>query len=239
MKVIFAGIESSGKSLKLAMTAVDLVYRNAKWNKITGKDRPIVSNLKFKPAFEEFAKTQGVKIIYWRHLREVIKYEQCDVIMDEVGNFFDSRFWADLPLEARVWINQGAKSGIELYGSSQDFAQVDKAFRRLVNNLYDIKKIIGSPRPAATRPPVKNIWGICFIRELNPREYKEDKKKFASEFALPSVIYIQRKYCEIFDTTQKIPRGEISVLQHSKIYCQHHREFGGDGSCDFCKIIHS
>jgi len=55
MKVIFSGLESSGKSLKLAMTVVDLVHRNAKWNKITGKSRPIVSNMRFSPHFFDWA----------------------------------------------------------------------------------------------------------------------------------------------------------------------------------------
>jgi len=30
-KIIFSGLESSGKSLRLAMVTVDIAHRNAKW----------------------------------------------------------------------------------------------------------------------------------------------------------------------------------------------------------------
>jgi hypothetical protein len=193
MKIIYSGLESSGKSLRLAKVVADLVYRNNKWNEKRQEEwlangmpqgekpqpRPIVSNIRFKEAFEQFAMVEmGVPIIYWNNLDEIIKYDNADIIIDEVGTYFDSRLWADLSLDVRRWLTQGAKTGIEIYGSAQDFAQVDLAFRRLVNNLYHITKLLGSPRPSATRPPVKRIWGICTMRELNPREYKEDKKTF-------------------------------------------------------------
>jgi hypothetical protein len=235
MKIIYSGLESSGKSLKLAMTAVDLLYRNAKWNKETGKSRPIVSNLFFTPLFDSLAKEQGVELKYWSSLDELVEFENCDVIIDEVGNYFDARKWSDLSLEVREWITQSAKRGIEIYGSAQDFAQVDKAFRRLVGSgasggLYEIQKVIGSPRPAATRPPVKKIWGICVMRELDARSYSEDKKKFAgSALSLPKIFYIRRKYCEIFDTTQRIRKGLRPPLKHEVLRCD---------TCHMTKVVH-
>jgi len=230
-KIIYAGLESSGKSLKLAMVTVDLVYRNAKWLKRSGITRPIVSNLRFSEGFLAWADSLGVPLKEWDSLDDLVKYEQCDVIIDEVGNYFDSRLWQDLSLDVRKWLTQGAKSGIEIYGSAQDFAQVDKSFRRLVNSLYEITKIVGSPRPSATRPPVKRIWGICLSRELDPRAYKEDEKKFASSFALPSLFFIRRQYCEIFDTTQKISRGRYPNLRHEERFCE-------DPNCKFHKVFH-
>jgi len=239
MKIVYAGIESSGKSLKLAMTVVDLVFRNSEWRKKSGKIRPIRSNLRFSEKFFDWAtKEMEVPIEYWDRLDDLTKFDQCDVVIDEIGNYFDSRLWQDLSLDTRVWITQGAKSGIEIYASAQDFAQVDKAFRRLTNHLYEIKKYIGSPRPAATKPPVQKIWGVCLARELDPRSYNEDKKKFASNFSLPTFFTIQKKYCDIFDTTQKIKRSKLPALKHETRTCEYHVDNGGNGSCNFCKISH-
>lgn len=238
MKKVFSGIEGMGKSLKLAMVAADIVQRNHKWYRITGIERKIFSNLKFSSEFEAYAKSKNVPIVYWKNLDELIEVEQSDVIIDEIGNYFDSRQWQDLSLDVRRWITQGSKCGIEIYASAQDFAQVDKSFRRLVNELTEVKKIIGSPRPAATKPPVKKIWGVCMTRELDPRAYNEDKKKFASQFHIPKFFVIQKKFCEIFDTTQKIVRSEIPPLRHEVRMCQHHKNAGGSGECDFCKVIH-
>jgi len=239
MKIIYAGLESSGKSLKLAMTVVKIAYRNAKWASESKKVRSIASNLRFSESFYDFV-TNDLKIpvVYWDNLDELIGMEQCDVVIDEVGNYFDSRLWQDLSLDVRRWLTQGAKCGIEIYGSAQDFAQVDKSFRRLVSELYEITKVIGSPRPANTRPPVTRIWGLCVVRQLNPRSYNEDKKQFAGGGVFPKFMFIQRKYCEIFDTTQKIKRSEYPALRHEVRMCEHHSKVGGNGSCDFCKIVH-
>lgn len=175
-KTIFSGKEGSGKSLLLAKTAREIVYRNSRWNKRYDKDRPIISNMRFTPEFEDFARDMGVRIEYWQNLDELVRISNADVFCDEVGTYFDSRLWADLSPEIRSWLQQGSKMGIEFYGAAQDFAQVDKSFRRLCSRLYLIRKLIGSGRPAATKPPIKRIWGVCMVSELSPDGYSEDKK---------------------------------------------------------------
>jgi len=248
MKVIFSGLESSGKSLRLAMEVGDIANRNIKWYQKqlqryqnnpklyidTPQPRKIASNLKFSHDFESWYNEQmGQKsILYWENIEDLIKLSHCDVIIDEVGNYFDSRLWADLSLDARRWLSQGAKAGIEIYGSAQDFAQVDKSFRRLVNHLYIIRKLIGSPRPSATRPPVVRIWGVCMMTELDPQGYNEDKKKFAgSMFQIPSFFWIEKLYCDMFDTSQIIKKSKTPPLKHVDYTCE-------DPSCSFHKIAH-
>jgi len=223
MKVIYSGLESSGKSLQLAQRAVELVYRNRKWAKRVGKVRPIVSNMRFSQSFEDWAiKEQGVPIVYWRDLDELIGYTEADIICDEVGNYFDARMWADLSLDVRRWLTQGAKQGIEFYGGAQDFAQVDKAFRRLVQpgDLIHITKLLGSRRPSATKPAVKYIWGLCMVRKLNPQGYEEDKKDFSSSSIFPTFFLIQKKYCEIFFTGQKLERSLPPLMKHIERHCE-------------------
>lgn len=232
MKIIFSGLESSGKSLRLAKVTADLVYRNSKWFAKSGIRRPIISNLRFSEAFEKWAVNEmHVPIRYWENLDDLIQYDNVDIIIDEVGTYFDSRLWSDLSLDVRRWLTQGAKSGIEIYGSAQDFAQVDLAFRRLVNHLFHITKLIGSGRPSPTKPPIKRIWGLCSIRELNPREYKEDKKSFDTTQLFPSFFLIQRDHCEIFDTTQKILRSAPPQLKHVERECELE-------NCGYHKIVH-
>jgi len=269
MKIIYSGLESSGKSLRLASVVSDLVLRNSKWNAgrlaqyekdlevwerslalrqsvgqgamdrfeldhpqpIKPMERAIVSNLKFSDEFFEYSKEMGVPIIYWENLEDVIKYENVDVVIDEVGTYFDSRLWADLSLDVRRWLTQGAKSGIEIYGTAKDFAQIDLSFRRLVNHLYHITKLVGSRRPSATKPPVTKIWGVCSMRELNPREYKEDKKSFDKTSLFPSFFWIARRHCEMFDTTQKIQRSKNVPLKHIERLCEL-------DNCSFRKLMH-
>jgi len=237
MKIIYSGLESSGKSLKLAMIASEVAYRNSKWNKSKhmkdkGLKRPIVSNMEFTPDFYNWCVNElDVPIHYWKNLDDLIEYREADIFIDEVGNYFDSRLWSELSLDTRKWLTQGAKSGIEIYGSAQDFAQIDRAFRRLVNNLFHITKVFGSRRPAATKPPIKRIWGMCMVQELDPVGYNEDNRKFTSESLIPSFFFIQRKYCEIFDTSQFLQRSSPPPLKHIQRRC-------ANSDCTYIKTQH-
>lgn len=220
MKVIYSGLESSGKSLKLAKVIRKLVIRNAAWNKKYKKDRFIASNMEFTPVFIDWAAQQGVRIIYWVNLDDLVTFSECDVIIDEVGNYFDARFWEKLSLDVRNWITQGAKVGIEIYGSAQFFGQVDISFRRLVNHLYYITKLVGSPRPAATRPPVETIWGLCAITEQDPKLYDKENDSFKRIGLMPNFFLIQKKDCEIFYTGQKIQRPKPLKYKHIVRECE-------------------
>lgn len=221
MKIIYSGKESAGKTLKLADVASEIAHRNFKWKNKSGIVRPIWSNIRFSDSFYNYVtKELGIPINYWENLQDLIQIDQADVFCDEVGNYFDSRMWTDLSLDVRRWLTQGAKSGIEFYGSAQDFAQVDKSFRRLCNYLHEIKKLAGSARPSATRPPVKRIWGLCLVTHLDPNAYDEDNKKFEGGSFIPSFFFIRRKTCEIFDTTQKIKRSKLTPWRHEVRDCE-------------------
>jgi len=251
MKYIVSGLESSGKSLKLAMIAEKLLARNYKWLERQEKDykklgpigflqkyrrespyaRPIHSNMHFSEHFEKVAAEKRIPIEYWRHRHELIKFEECDIICDEVANYWNSRMWQDMSTDELQWLSQGAKRGIEFYGASQDFAMVDKVFRRLTNRLFFIYKVIGSARPSATKPPVKRVWGICLVFEMDPRLYKEDEAVIQRKSMIPDWFTIQKKYCDLFDTNERIKRSETVPYRHVYRHCD-------DPDCKFEKVTH-
>jgi len=221
-KTIFSGAEDSGKSYMLAETCMKLADRNAAWLKLTGIPRPIVSNLRFSPWFVEELESMGIPIRYWQDLEELEDLKECDLIIDEVGTYFDSRGFKDLPLSIRLWLAQASKMGCDIYGSAQDFAQVDVSFRRLVastgGGLFHITKLIGSDRPAATKPPVKRIWGVCTMRELDPVAYDEESKKFSGS-AWPKIFFLRAAVCRVFDTTARIPKSSPPPYKHIARRC--------------------
>lgn len=236
MKVIFSGLEGSGKSLYLAMTMEAVARRNAKWFVKTGITRPIISNLKFSDEFTQDCVSHGVPIILWADIEELIKYHDCDVVIDEVGNYFDSRLWADLSIDVRRWLAQADKVGVEIYGTAQDFAQVDKSFRRLTSDLLYLVKVLGSRRPSPTRPPVAIVWGLVAKFRIDPLGYIEDKKKYLSH--IPSFFFIRKEYTDLFDTRQEIKGGNYTPLRHIERVCNDSRCIEHYGKAGFKKIIH-
>jgi len=237
-KVGFTGLEDSGKSYLLAMQSAYLVRRNSRWHKISGKPvRPIRSNLQYSPEFEQWATEEmGVPIFYWKDTDELAKFKECDIICDEIVNHFDARRWKDLSIDVRSWVGQASKLGVQIYFSSQNFEQVDVYFRRLTKELYHITKLIGSPRPSASKPDVKYIWGICMVRSLDALNYDTLKNKFTSS-GLPQFFFLEKDICNIFYTNKQIVKPDQPLLKHVEQFC----EFKNDPlhNCAFHRIVHS
>lgn len=227
MIVIFSGLPGSGKSLKLGQTTIDILYRNQRWFEKTGIRRPVYTNLKLGPAVEEHFKEY---IVYWTDLRQLTKLRDADVLIDEVATYFDARLWETLSLEMRRWLSQHRKFGIEIYGTTQDFAQVDKAFRRLTSNLLYLTKLFGSGDISPTKPAPKYIWGMSAVRELDPTVYDEQKSKFAPT-GIPRFMFITRERTEVFDTRAEVALSSALPLKHIDRVCEM-------PSCTFHKTQH-
>jgi len=240
MIAIFSGLPGSGKSYKLGRVVVDVLYRNAKayakalkkHAEAGGQDpapqpRYVYTNLKMSPAIEEEFKEF---IRYWTDLRELTPLRDVDVVIDEVSTYFDARLWETLSLEMRRWLAQHRKLGIEIYGTAQDFAQVDKAFRRLTSDLLYNTKLLGSRDISATLEPPRFIWGLVFVMTLDPVRYDEEKSKF-SVGGIPRFMWISRKGTEIFDTRAEVKLSNALPLKHIEKVCE-------DPVCNFHKVVH-
>jgi hypothetical protein len=227
MLVVFSGLPGAGKSLKLARTTVEILYRNKKIFEQRGIRRLLYTNLKLSAAVEtEF---DGF-IRYWTELRELTPLRDCDVIIDEVATYFDARLWETLSLEMRRWLAQHRKFGIEIYGTAQDFAQCDKAFRRLTSDLLYLTKLVGSRDISATLPPPRFVWGVSLVRSLDPTVYDETISKFASG-GIPRFMFITRQATEIFDTRAEVKLSAALPKTHIQYVCEH-------AWCDYKLVKH-
>jgi len=241
MIVIFSGLPGSGKSTKLADTLLNVLANNrkrhrkaiAEWEQngrigLPPPVRVLYTNLKFTAKVEE--EYEGW-FMYWKDLRELSVLRDVDVAIDEVATYFDARLWETLSLEMRRWLSQHRKFGIEIYGTTQDFAQVDKSFRRLTSHLFLLRKIIGSADIGPNRPAPKYIWGLVVVRELDPTVYDEMKSKFGGGGIFPTFMFLSRAMTEVFDTRAEIRMSQALPLKHLEKAC----ELPG---CPFHKTVH-
>lgn len=212
---IYSGIPGSGKSLKLASESLRLLERNLRYYSSTGIVRKIYSNMRFSSDVEKKYKEF---IGYWNSTLQLVNLKDCDVIWDEVATDLDSTRWADTPLELKRWLQQHRKRGIDIYGTTQDFAMIDIAMKRLVSDLYVLYKIIGSRDKSATRPPPSRVWGLILVREVAPSSFRkrdgEDYKFIYSDWFL-----ITSALCSAYDTQQEIVQGEFPPLRHVERKC--------------------
>lgn len=236
-KIIFAGLEGSGKSLRLAHMANIVLTNNIYFFKKTGIPRDIWTNIKFSDDFVTYAYSKGIEIKEWTNLEELIGLEGCDIFIDEIGTYFDSRLWSELPLTVRRWIAQCDKNGVNIYGTAQDFAQIDKSFRRLVSTLYQVRKLMGSSRPHRTYPLIKRPWGVFLLRQLDARGYKEDAvpppvgSKAPSIYkGWPSFFLLHKVDYSVYSTNQGILESKALPLRHLLRVCK---------VCGLEKVVHS
>ena len=215
MKRVYTGIESSGKSLWLSRDAEDVLNRNIKGLKIVGIPRTMAFNSPMSKEFKNRITNAGIKYLEFKNFDDIARFDEMDVFIDEVIKFFPANGSSGLSNEQLHFITQGAKSGINIYGASQDFSQVHKQFRLLVNEVYIVTKIIGSRRPMKTAPPVKFIWGCGIKREVKPSSFKGDSATMEST-GIPWPFLILKKDCDRFDTSYKIPLTTLPIKKLRK-----------------------
>jgi hypothetical protein len=207
---IIEGKPGQGKSLYTARLARKLLNRNKKWFDKSGILRPIYSNIKFSPAFEDEGKSF---IKYWTNIEEITKLEHCDLLWDEIATELDSRNFTNLSEEIKRFLSQYRKRGVDIYANTQDFSMIDMRARLMVTRVATLNKIIGSSDPSATRPEIKRIWGIIAVSEV--QEILTDDPHNKKYGMIPSFFFIDREDVEIYDTTQDIPLSPpLPVRKH-------------------------
>lgn len=214
-KIVWTGIESSGKSLQLSIQAEMVLRRNARWFKITGVERVMAFNTPMSELFISCVNKAGCRYLYFKNLDDILFLEESDIFIDEIIKFFPALGSTALSLEQMHFLTQGAKSGVNVYACSQDFSQVHKHFRLLTNEVYVVTKVIGSRRPMKSAPPVNYIWGLGFKRQVTPSSFKGDSATMESVgFPMPFMIW--RVDCERFDTSFKVPLSTLPIKRVRK-----------------------
>ncbi len=224
MKVIYTGLESSGKTLLMARKAKQLVIRNKKWYKKYGFKRQIKTNLIFS---DQFKKENEGYLDFFTDANEVIGSTGCDILWDEISSDFSALKREPLPRNVNRWLRQGAKQGVHIYATAQEFHDVHLDFRRRVIECFNVNKVFGSRRVGLNLPPVRTIWGLCFIFGIKIHPYNElqpEKRSF-----LPSFLLIERSLTKIFDTGQIITASDEMPLEHIVRVCK---------TCGYKKLIH-
>jgi len=178
-------------------------------------------NMRMSLSFIKQIEDAGIKYLQYENFDEIEHITDADVFIDELLKLFPSRGTEPLPPHQMDWLTQGAKSGIQLYCTTQDFSQVHKQFRLLTNKVYMIRKLFGSPRPMKSSPPVKSIWGICIKKSVKPETFKGDTASMETDF-IPIPFTIRKKDTLRYDTLYKIPRAELPdlKLRKQRVYAQ-------------------
>jgi len=225
--VVITGRAGAGKTAMLCDELLKILNRNVSFFNKTGKLRKVWLNFPINPQIAERYKDF---LEYWHEVDQLVKLEDCDVFIDELLYYFDAQLWKETTRKVKKFIAIHRHLGIEIYATSQDFAQVDISFRRLTDTLFYLVKLVSSRDPSATKPPVKFIWGISVIYTIPPTDYKEDQKENKTSFHW--VFFLTRKKAEVYNTSQKYELTDFAPFEHIERKCSL-------PNCGFHKVIHT
>lgn len=222
--ILFTGKPGNGKSCKMADVALDLLARNWRWFVKTGEKRLVATNLNLAKWVHE--KYPGM-VLKWSDVIEVVRLTGADILWDEVANQLDAVQWQSLPLEVKTFLREHEKRGCDIYATTQNFPSVDVSFRRLITELYECKKLFGSPRPGPCKPPVRRVWGLIILDRYEVENYEVAPRR---EGGFPGFLWISRDLVSAYDTLQSIKLGQFPPLKHVERKCE---------TCQAVKILHT
>jgi len=208
----------NGKTYMSSITFLGLLKRNIKWHQ-SGKIpriRPIATNIKIN---RNIVEAYPDYIIEWENISDMINFRECDVIFDDMGSYLDAQRWADVPMSVKRWFRLHEHYGVDIYANAQNFSDVVGSVRKLTISLTRTFKIIGSRRPAETKPRVKKVWGLFVTRKVNMADFEKDLESRTYSDIIGSWQTLRRKYCNIFDTLQDIEASDWPNFEHIERYC--------------------
>jgi len=162
---------------------------------------------------------KGVPNRKWRHISELERMTECDLFIDEVGAYFDSRTFEFLPLSTRLWLAQAQKLGVHIWGGAQDWGQIDVSFRRLVGKIYEVKKVFGTRRPSKTMPAGKYRFAVSVQWRLVPNSNSDlaDTKPMS---IIPVPILMLPRDMARFNTNSRVLETDPPPLRKIVQVCE-------------------
>ena len=204
------------------------------------------------------------RIVCWRG-QQKHRTHHAYIIFDDMATILPADNWQSTPIWMRKMFAQARHFGIRIISNAQDPFSLDINFRRYCDMAFRFRKIIGSPDPDETKPPIKHIWGVYTRRKIKAellwkmgdmpeedikrmRESEKQRKKVDGSYKISDVWkatphWIGKTICNIYDTTQDVPEYHPTGYEHTELGCldpaHNHTDKKASNYCGYNKVIHT
>lgn len=156
---------------------------------------------------------------FFTNLDDIANFREADVYVDDISMRLDSRGWEYLTQGARQWLYGSERFGCDFYFTAQKFSRVEITFRLLTDVVYLCTKTWGSPRPTATKPKVKRIWGIINVLDI-PKSVFQAEKFNQDELGGGKMKWLSRKFTDIYDHKNISLSSDYADLTYIERWCR-------------------
>lgn len=190
---IVTGKPGSGKTYVLVYKALDYLKKGI----------PVYSNILLKTANPNYH--------YFEKISDIIGVKNGIIIIDEAQIYLNARNWEILPEVVQYKLQQHRKHSLHIWGSVQNLSRLDVVMRELVGRYYEVFKIGSSEAEDGTLP--KRVWGLIFMVEYLPEEYKLKRRKWLSIKVFP----LKKSICDMYDTLKDLGLQQRDDLVNVKM----------------------
>lgn len=208
MITVYTGHPGSCKTTYLASVASNLLAKNQALYNAIGVIRPVYSNIKFSPLFEE---KYSAILRYYEDIYKLHTFTDCDIIIDELSIYFDAQEWERLPKRVKRYLRLHRHYGVDIYAVAQDFLTIDKTFRRLVKELYLVDRILGTAEPSPYKPPMKRPFVFSAIRSVETNKWELEKEHYTFQTPTTYRLFTKKDFA-IFNTREELPEQALPPL---------------------------
>lgn len=210
MITVYTGLPGSGKTVQLVQKCVDTLQRNATLYKKYNVIRKVYTNLPLSPFI---VKKASFLLEQFKDIYSMPQWKDCDIFIDELAVYFDSHDWERLPQEIKAYLRLHRHYKVQITAVAQDFLTVDKSFRRLVNHLYHINRIMGFGEPTLDKPNPKRPWLFSWYAEVKQEHYEIEKEHYQYIPMTRSYeLYRKKNFC-LYDTHADLPEQPLPPLR--------------------------
>lgn len=219
MNIGWIGDKGQGKSYLMAKNLHRILRRNKLWHEKYDLPLRHVAVMSTLGLAEWYKQEWNEYLIFFDKLEQLSLLRECDVFVDDISMRLDARKWELLTNDVREWLYGSERLGCDLYFTAQKFSRVEITFRLLTDAVYLVSKNWGSPRPSATRPQVKRIWGILSEASI-PKDIYQNEKFNQDDYAGGGKLHlIRKKYIEMYDHTNVSLSKEYPALTPIMRWC--------------------
>lgn len=201
MNIGWVGDKGQGKSYLLAKQLVRILKRNQIWHEKYELPKRPVCVMTTLGLSDWFVEQWTEYLVFFTEIQQLALISESDVFVDDISMRLDSRNWELLPQDTREWLYGSERLGCDLYFTAQKFSRVEITFRLLTDAVYVCTKGWGSPRPSATRPEVKRVWGIIFENEVPKSEYQKESFNQDEWSGGGRWHWLSKRYTSVYDHT--------------------------------------
>jgi len=160
--------------------------------------------------------TTNLKVV--AEVAQMPNWRDCDIFIDELAIYFDSREWERLPRKIKKFLRLHRHYNCNIYGIAQDFLTIDNALRRLTAELFYMHRFIGTREPSPSRPPQRYPFIMGLQCSVAKSHWELEKEHYV--YVSRSFYFHTNHEFKIFDTTQELPDQKLPPLIKQVRICE-------------------